>query len=78
MTTRPPATRRPPRRTEPTARPGRPAVAIVPVRRIFAAENRNYVLLLGTTLFLVAFGLVMVLSSSSIESYSDDEGFFGR
>jgi cell division protein FtsW len=50
----------------------------VPVRRIFAAENRNYFLLLGTTLFLVAFGLVMVLSSSSIESYSSDEGFFGK
>lgn len=78
MTTRPPATRRPPRRTDAATRSGRPAVAIVPVRRIFAAENRNYVLLLGTTLFLVAFGLVMVLSSSSIESYSDDEGFFGR
>jgi cell division protein FtsW len=86
MTSRPPATPRPNRRTDPAAtasapgakRPGRPAVAIVPVRRIFSAENRNYVLLLGTTIFLVAFGLVMVLSSSSIESYVDDEGFFGR
>ncbi len=55
-----------------------PAVAVVPVRRIFAAENRNYFLLLGTTLFLVIFGLVMVLSSSTIESYVADEGFFGR
>ena len=45
---------------------------------MFAAENRNYFLLLGTTLFLVAFGLVMVLSSSSIESNGDGEGFFGR
>jgi cell division protein FtsW len=41
---------------------------VVTVRRIFAAENANYFLLLGTTLFLVAFGLVMVLSSSSVES----------
>lgn len=78
--TRHPATPRPPRhpRSDSGPRSGRPAVAIVPVRRIFAAENRNYFLLLGTTLFLVAFGLVMVLSSSTIESYSDDEGFFGK
>ena len=60
------------------ARAPRPAIAVVPVRRIFAAENRNYFLLLGTTLFLVAFGLVMVLSASSIESYTSDDGFFGR
>ncbi|MGV8876177.1 MAG: putative lipid II flippase FtsW [Rhodoglobus sp.] len=33
---------------------------------------------MGTTLFLVAFGLVMVLSSSSVESFTADEGFFGR
>ncbi len=57
---------------------GRPAFAVVPVRRIFAAENRNYLLLLGTTVFLVLFGLVMVLSSSSIESFVADNGFFGR
>ncbi|MEP6480762.1 MAG: putative lipid II flippase FtsW [Rhodoglobus sp.] len=57
---------------------GRPALAVVPVRRIFAAENRNYFLLLGTTLFLVIFGLVMVLSASSIESYTSNDGFFGR
>ncbi|WP_231595191.1 putative lipid II flippase FtsW [Salinibacterium sp. SWN1162] len=34
-------------------------------------------MLLGTTLFLVIFGLVMVLSSSSVESYAADQGFFG-
>jgi len=56
----------------------RPAVAVVPVKRIFAAAQTNYFLLLGVTLFLVVFGLVMVLSSSSIESFSGDEGFFGR
>jgi len=50
----------------------------VPVRRIFTAENRNYFLLLGTTVFLVAFGLVMVLSSSAIESNVNGDGFFGR
>lgn len=55
-----------------------PSTARVPLRRIFAAENSNYFLLLGVTLFLVIFGLVMVLSSSTIESYSADQGFFGR
>jgi len=48
--------------------------AVVAVRRIFAAENANYFLLLGVSLFLVAFGLVMVLSSSSIDSYKQNGG----
>jgi cell division protein FtsW len=34
---------------------------------VFGAETGNFFLLLGTTLFLLIFGLVMVLSSSSIE-----------
>ncbi len=46
------------------------------VRRLFAAETGNYFLLLGTTLFLVVFGLVMVLSSSTISSYNDSRDFF--
>jgi cell division protein FtsW len=45
---------------------------------VFTAESANYFLLLGTTLFLVVFGLVMVLSSSSVDSYLADAGFFGR
>ena len=44
------------------------AAAIVVVQRVFGAETGSFFLLLGTTLFLVAFGLVMVLSSSSIEA----------
>jgi cell division protein FtsW len=48
----------------------------VGVKRIFAAESSNYFLLLGTTLFLVVFGLVMVLSSSSVESRLADESAF--
>jgi cell division protein FtsW len=56
--------------------------AVVTVKRIFAAESGNYFLLLGTTLFLVVFGLVMVLSSSSVESYiknsSDSFASFSR
>jgi cell division protein FtsW len=44
---------------------------------VFTAESGNYFLLLGTTLFLVLLGLVMVLSSSSIDSYVGRQGFFG-
>jgi cell division protein FtsW len=57
-------------------RPDKPAVAHVTVKRIFGGETTNYFLLLGTTLFLVAFGLVMVLSSSSIESHIQNDSFF--
>ncbi|WP_349898208.1 putative lipid II flippase FtsW [Parafrigoribacterium soli] len=46
------------------------------MRRIFATETRNYFLLLGATLFLVVFGLVMVLSSSSVESFKASDDFF--
>lgn len=79
---RPRPSRRPEarQRTEPHRRPdpGQPETAprptagpaaIVRVKRIFAAETGNYFLLLGATLFLVVFGLVMVLSSSSVEDY---------
>ncbi|TQL48150.1 cell division-specific peptidoglycan biosynthesis regulator FtsW [Homoserinimonas aerilata] len=53
------------------------AAAVIAVRRLFGAETGNYFLLLGTTLFLVALGLVMVLSSSSVTSYTESGGFFG-
>ena len=61
--------------TSTTQRTPAPA-AIVGVRKIFAAETGNYFLLLGTTLFLVVFGLVMVLSSSSVSSYTETDDFF--
>jgi len=64
-----------------SASPGRgprPGIVVVPVRRIFTAENRNYFLLLSTTVFLVLFGLVMVLSASSIESFTSAGDFFVR
>ncbi|WP_395639218.1 putative lipid II flippase FtsW [Pseudolysinimonas sp.] len=48
------------------------------MRKLFAAETPEFFLLLGTTLFLVAFGLVMVLSSSSIESRLSDGDFFAQ
>jgi cell division protein FtsW len=77
-TTRPPA-RSP--RSQPPARPAPepaqpPRAAVVAVRKLFAAEAPEYFLLLGTTLFLVVFGLVMVLSSSSVESYVQSGDFF--
>ncbi|QNO36500.1 putative lipid II flippase FtsW [Protaetiibacter sp. SSC-01] len=80
-TTRPPARPRPGADPAPDPEPskGRQGrAAVVGVRRIFAAETPEYFLLLGTTLFLVVFGLVMVLSSSSIESWVSDNDFFAR
>jgi cell division protein FtsW len=81
MTTSPP---RPRPKTKadsrPTAAPevddARGPTAIVAVKRLFAAETGNYFLLLGTTLFLVVFGLIMVLSSSAVESYKASGDFF--
>jgi cell division protein FtsW len=59
------------------ARPARTApTVVVGVKRIFAAETGAYFALLGTTLFLVVFGLVMVLSSSSVESHLASNSFF--
>ncbi len=70
---------RPPRIPETeTAAPGRASAAFrVGVRRVFGAEGPTYFLLLGTTLFLVVFGLVMVLSSSAVEDYAATGDFFG-
>ena len=71
------AASRPARTKRPTpAKEASAPAAVVTVRRIFAMESTNYFLLLGTTLFLVAFGLVMVLSSSSIESRASGGSFF--
>lgn len=81
MTTSPP---RPRSKGKPAARqippvtatdPGGPA-AVVAVKRLFAAETGSYFLLLGTTLFLVVFGLIMVLSSSAVESFTASGSFF--
>ncbi|ANJ28881.1 cell division protein FtsW [Agromyces aureus] len=44
--------------------------------RVFRVESKDYVLLLSTVVFLVLFGLVMVLSSSTVESRLEDGGFF--
>ncbi|ARC56758.1 Putative lipid II flippase FtsW [Frondihabitans sp. 762G35] len=55
----------------------RAAGAVVRVKRLFAAETSTFFVILGTTLFLVVFGLVMVLSSSSVEQYVATHDFFG-
>ncbi len=68
--------------TESTPEPLPPAVASrrmsarIAVRRLFHAESFNYHLLLGTTLFMVGFGLTMVLSSSFVDSHTAGNSFF--
>ncbi len=81
MTTSPPRLRpeprqRPDRDASATGAGPRGPAAMVAVRRLFAAETGNYFLLLGTTLFLVVFGLIMVLSSSAVESFTASGDFF--
>jgi len=52
--------------------------AVVPIKRMFAPEHRDALLLIGTTLFLTGFGLVMVLSASSVSGQAADGDPFGR
>ncbi|WP_159604732.1 putative lipid II flippase FtsW [Agromyces humi] len=59
-----------------TAEPAGVSAARIRLGRVFRVESKDYFLLLGTTVFLVVFGLVMVLSSSSVESNLEDGGFF--
>ena len=63
-TTRPPRT--PPKNGEPEP-PAKSSNASAVIQKAFGANNANFFLLLGVTLFLVLFGVVMVLSSSSVE-----------
>ena len=68
---------RPPRHgaTEPTPE-HRPRAVVVAVRRLFGADRSDVMLVQGTTIFLVLFGLVMVLSSSAVTSSQNNEGDF--
>jgi cell division protein FtsW len=52
--------------------------ARISLGRVFEAESANYFLLLGLTLFMVAFGLLMVLSSSYVASHADGSSFFAK
>ena len=51
--------------------------AVVAVKNVFIAESSTFYTILGVTLFLVVFGVVMVLSSSSVEQYAATHDFFG-
>ncbi|WP_439691222.1 putative lipid II flippase FtsW [Curtobacterium sp. SP.BCo] len=51
--------------------------AVVAVKNVFVAESSTFYAILGVTLFLVIFGVVMVLSSSSVEQYAKTHDFFG-
>ena len=67
----------PPRKSRPAkAEQAGISAARIGLGRVFRVESKDYFLLLGTTMFLVLFGLIMVLSSSSVESHLDDGGFF--
>ncbi|MEO7350227.1 MAG: putative lipid II flippase FtsW [Terrimesophilobacter sp.] len=72
MTTSPPRSRRPPDRNDPPQGSTSSPNVLVAVKRIFGAESADYYLVIGATLFLVIFGLVMVLSSSSVTSLSSN------
>ena len=69
MTTSPPRSRRPSDPGDPREAASAPGV-LVAVKRIFGSESADYYVVIGATLFLVIFGLVMVLSSSSVVSLS--------
>lgn len=76
-TTRPPETSP----ADGPASPGRGASGFTRIRLggdLRFVSDPTVVLLYAITLLLVGFGLIMVLSSSSITSYVDGEGFFGR
>ena len=62
----------PPREPALTQTSSSPPAVLVAVKRIFGSENADYFVVIGATLFLVVFGLVMVLSSSSVESLSSN------
>jgi cell division protein FtsW len=49
---------------------------VASVKRLFRAESGEYVVMVATVLFLVAFGLVMVLSSSFVGSALGNDGNF--
>ncbi|MFF2389961.1 putative lipid II flippase FtsW [Agromyces sp. NPDC058104] len=54
------------------------SAARIRLGRVFRVESADYFLLLGTTLFLVVLGLVMVLSASLVQSYLEDGGLLDQ
>ncbi|MBO1738662.1 putative lipid II flippase FtsW [Leifsonia sp. TF02-11] len=81
MTTTPPRLRPAPDGSDPEPGSGSRSGALaarISLGRAMNSESADYFLLLGITLFMVVFGLVMVLSSSSVESHNDTDNFFSR
>lgn len=76
MTTSPPRSRRTPDPPESTSSSSASSTVRVAVKRIFGSESTEYYLVVGATLFLVVFGLMMVLSSSSVVALSSQNDPF--
>lgn len=64
----------PPNSAEPGARAPQTRISLGPMLR---SGSRTSTLILSVTLLLVLIGLIMVLSSSSVISYLDEQGFLG-
>jgi len=65
-----------PTRPSSPPRPAAQGKVVVSVKRLFSAEDPAYVVMVATVLFLVVFGLVMVLSSSFVGSALGNDGNF--
>jgi cell division protein FtsW len=78
--TRSPSPTRSSPRTQSQASPSKSQafVARLNLGTFLRSESSVFYTILGTTLFLVLIGLVMVLSASSVWSYLGNEGFYGR
>jgi cell division protein FtsW len=72
------AQRQPSPNQSPQSEPSGATSTRISLGRVLQAESANYFMLLGITLFMVVFGLVMVLSSSSVESHASSDNFFTR
>ncbi|MRG61521.1 putative lipid II flippase FtsW [Agromyces sp. CFH 90414] len=70
----------PPKTARPatTAEQGGVSAARIRLGRVFRAESADYFLLLGTTIFLVVLGLVMVFSSSLVQSKIEENDFLAQ
>lgn len=76
MTTSPPRSPRTPNSRDPESNPPSSSTVRVSVKRIFWSESTDYYVVIGATLFLVVFGLIMVLSSSSVVALSSNSDPF--
>lgn len=72
MTTSPPRSQRVPEAKRSHLPSSTTPTVLVGVKRLFGSERSDYFVIIGATLFLVVLGLVMVLSSSSVESLSSN------